>query len=118
MDKKYKNERIIKAFSIIGGFIGFFYRFFYLFNIDNINTWIQTYGYYEIISAILGMIIASLTLLTSINPNNPLPLHWLSLMIFGALILIFAYILAGFFVLIASVICLVDTKKTGEKDFY
>ncbi|MFX0148907.1 MAG: hypothetical protein ACFE8E_14300 [Candidatus Hodarchaeota archaeon] len=118
MDKKYKHERIIKAFSIIGGFIGFFYRFFYLFNIDNINTWIQIFGYYEIISSMLGMIIAGITLLTSINPNNPLPLHWLSLMLLGALMLIFAYILGGIFVLIASIICLVDAKKINEKDIY
>jgi len=113
MIKKFKHERIIKAFSIIGGFIGFFYRLFFLFNIDSINNWVQTFGYYEIISAVLGMIIAGLTLLTSINPNNPLPLHWLSLMIFGALTLIFAYILGGIFVLIASIICLVDAKKTS-----
>ena len=118
MIKKYKHEKTIKIFSILGGFIGFFYRFFYLFNINDINTWIQAFGFYEIVSAIVGMAIAGLTLLSSINPNDPIPLHWLSLMILGVLILIFAYILGGILVIIASIICLVDGKKTSEKDFY
>ena len=118
MLKNYKHEKVIKAFSILGGFIGFFYRFFYLFNIIDINTWIQAFGFYEIVSAIVGMAIAGLTLLSSINPNDPIPLHWLSLMILGALLLIFAYILGGILVIISSIICLVDTKKPSEKDFY
>lgn len=117
MIKNYKHEKIIKVFSILGGFFGFLYCFFYLFNIDDLITWVQNYGYYGIMSAILGMIIAGLTLLVSFNPNDPIPLHWLSLLIFGALLLIIAFILSGILVIISSIICMVDVKKTGEKDF-
>lgn len=118
MVMEYKHEKTIRIFSILGGFIGFFYRFFYLFNINDINAWIQYFGFYGIIAAVTGMTIAGLTLLSSINPNDPIPLHWLSLMILGVLMLIFAYILGGILVIIASIICLVDAKKTNEKDFY
>jgi len=118
MAKDYKHRKIIKGFCILGGFIGFFYCFFYLFNINDINVWIQAFGYYEIVSAIVGMAIAGLTLLSSINPNDPIPLHWLSFMILGALLLIFVYILAGILVIIASIICLVDGKRASEKHFY
>jgi len=118
MVKNYKHEKIIKIFSILGGFFGFLYCFFYLFNISDLITWIQKFGYYEIISSIVGMIIAGFTLLVSLNPNDPIPLHWLSFLIFGALLLIFTFILSGILVIIASIICMVDAKKTSEKDFY
>ena len=114
MVKSYKHEKIIKAFSILGGFFGFLFCFLYLFNIENLNEWIQKFGYYEIISAIVGMVIAGLTLLVVFNPNDPIPLHWLSLLIFGALLLIFTFILSGILVIISSIICMVDPKKKGE----
>ena len=64
------------------------------------------------------MVIAGLTLLASFNPNDPIPLHWFSLLIFGALLLVFTFILSGILVIIASIICMVDAKKTNKKDFY
>lgn len=118
MVTEYKHEKIIKIFSILGGVVGFFYRFFYLFNISEVSVWVQRFGYHEIIIAVFGMTIAGLTLLSAINSNDPIPLHWLSLMIFGILIFIFACILGGILVIIASMICLIDIKKSDEKDFY
>jgi hypothetical protein len=98
----------MKLFTISGGFLGLIFCFWGIRNlhftynsfINLINEIIKINGYLGYIS---GMFIAALTLLVAFKPNDPLPWHWLVLLMFSILLMIFVHIIAGFPVLVAGV---------------
>ena len=77
-----------------------FNSFFTLFNqLSQINGFL---GY------VLGMFLASLTLLVALKPNDPLPWHWLVLLLLGILLITFSFLLGGIAVFAAAIIGLFD----------
>ena len=105
MKKHYKNEGIMKALTVIGGIVGLFtiilgllgYNYSYI----NINL-----GLDAVLTLIIGIVICILTLLTGLKPNNPLPFHWLMLLILAILLAVFG---AG----VWAVVCLVIAFLIG-----
>lgn len=57
---------------------------------------------------VLGLFFASLTLLVAFKPNDPIPWHWLVLLVFSILIITYSFLLGGILVLAAAVIGLID----------
>lgn len=57
---------------------------------------------------VLGMFFASLTLLVVFKPNDPIPWHWLVLLLFSILLITFSFLLGGILVLFAAVLGLID----------
>jgi hypothetical protein len=49
-----------------------------------------------------------LTFWVALKPNNPIPFHWIVLLIFAILLIIFVDIIAGVLVLIAFFIGLIE----------
>jgi hypothetical protein len=57
---------------------------------------------------VLGMFFASLTVLLGFKPDDPIPWHWLVLILFGILLITFSFLLGGIAVLGAGVLGLID----------
>ena len=69
MAKKYKNDSIMKFLTVIGGLVALASQ---IFTIADIPWIIPHYvGYYDIVYAIIGIVISVITIYTAINPNNP-----------------------------------------------
>jgi hypothetical protein len=99
----------MKLFTIAGGFLGFIYSFFGIMNMyfmydSFISLLTQLFKIDGFFGYVLGMFIAALTLLTVFKPDDPLPWHWLLLLLFSILLMIFCHIIAGIPVLIAGII--------------
>ena len=103
----------MKLFTISSGFLGLIYcgagiyymRFTYndIFTLfDQLFKWNGFLGY------ILGMFIASLTLLVAFKPNDPLPWHWILLLFFSILLMIVIHIIAGLPALVAGIMGLIN----------
>lgn len=108
MKKHYKNEGIMKALTIIGGIVGLFtiiLRFAgYDYGYININL-----GLDAVLTSIIGIVICILTLLVGLKPNNPIPFHWLMLLIFAILLAVFqAGVWAVVLLVIAFLIGLIE----------
>ncbi len=96
-------EDIVKLLAILGGLIaiieailsivGRSYHKFYHFN------WAAI-----IITAIIAIIFAILVLLAALKPGNPIPYHWLLLVIFGIILIVCGSIIGGILVLIAGIL--------------
>ena len=112
MTKHYKNEQIMKILTVLGAIVGLVYiingfaglaGMSFLppaFNIQLLDT---------IINLIIGLVIVILTFLVALKPNQPLPFHWLVLIILAILLVIFsAGIYACVLVLIAAIIGLIE----------
>ena len=114
MTKHYKNEQIMKILTVLGALVGLVYiingffgfvgqRIFPLPIIVNIQV-LDT-----LISLIIGLVVVILTFLVALKPNQPLPFHWLVLLILAILLVIFnAGIWACVLVLIAAIIGLIE----------
>jgi len=114
MTKHYKNEQIMKILTVLGAIVGLVYiingfaglagqRIFPLPIIVDIHL-LDT-----IINLIIGLVIVILTFLVALKPNQPLPFHWLVLIILAILLVIFsAGILACVLVVIAALIGLIE----------
>ncbi len=109
MVKYYKHNGSMKLFTISSGFLGLMYCIWGIINMhftyssldslfDQIFNLNGYFGY------ILGMFIAALTLLIAFKPNDPLPWHWLILMMFSILLMMFVHIIAGIPVFVAGII--------------
>lgn len=113
MGKYYKHNKIIKVLTIVGGFGGFVYGVYQItyiaFSFNNIFTLfdqlVQLNGFF---GYVLGMFFASLTLLAAFKPNDPIPWHWLVLLLFSILLISFSFLLGGVAVLAAGVLGLFD----------
>ena len=114
----YKHEKLIKFCLGLGGVLGVFFHFNNLFNISDLTLLIQNNGYYMVIGSILGMLITFLAILTSLNPYDPIPLHWLNILIFAAILFTLTPILSGLLIFCSFIVCLIDKKKYSEGDEY
>ena len=98
----------MKLFTISSGFLGLMYCIWGILNLHftynsftNLLNEITSNGY---LVFILGMFIAALTLLVAFKPNDPLPWHWLLLLMFSILLMMIVHIIAGIPVFVASII--------------
>ena len=114
----YKHEKLIKFSLGLGGVLGVFFHFNNLYFISDLTAWIQNNGYYMMIGSILGILFAFLAILTSLNPYDPIPLHWLNILIFAAILFTLTSILSGLIIFCAFIVCLIDKKKYSEGDEY
>ncbi|MFX1391123.1 MAG: hypothetical protein ACFE9Z_13745 [Promethearchaeota archaeon] len=110
MKKHYKNEQLMKFLVILGAIVGLLTLILGLAQIEN-------YAYVRplenvldyIIIFIIGLVVVILTFLVAIRPNNPLPFHWLVLIILAILLVLFgAGIWACVLVIIAALIGLIE----------
>ena len=100
-------RKIMRFLTIIGGIIGFLYVFLKLYNIENVNNWIQDIGLNTVIFINCGLLIAGFTIITALKPDNPIPWHWITLIILAALTTIFIHLLPAILIIIAGAIELV-----------
>jgi len=96
-------RKIIRFLTIFGGAIGFLYVFLRLYNIENVNTWIQNIGIGNVIFINCGLLIAGFTIITALKPDNPIPWHWITLITLAALTTIFIHLLPALLILIAGI---------------
>jgi hypothetical protein len=106
MKKHYKNDGIMKALTVIGGIVGLLTIILGLLNIPNYSYININLGLDAVLTLIIGIVICILTLLTGLKPNNPLPFHWLMLLILAILLAVFG---AG----VWAVVCLVIAFLIG-----
>ncbi len=99
---------MIKILTIIGSFSGLMYCLYQVSNITQINSWYEIFGFDRFMINLIGIICASLTLLVTFKPNDPLPWHWLLLLAFGVLIIIFSWLIGGLFIIAGAAVGLFD----------
>ena len=100
-------RKIMRFLTIFGGIIGFLYVFLKLYNIENVNKWIQNIGLGNVIFINCGLLIAGFTIMTALKPDNPIPCHWITLIVLAALTTIFIHLLPAILIFIAGTIELV-----------
>lgn len=99
----------MKLFTISSGFLGLMYCIWGILNMhftynSFINLFKEMTRFNGYLGYILGMLIAALTLLVAFKPNDPLPWHWLLLLMFSILLMMIVHIIAGIPVFVASII--------------
>jgi len=95
-------RKIIRLMTILGGVIGFLYVFMKLYNVEDVSQWIQDKGIVSVLYANCGLLVASFTIVTALKPGNPIPWHWITLVILAALTTIFIHLLPAILILIAG----------------
>ncbi|MHA2088134.1 MAG: hypothetical protein ACW972_07650 [Promethearchaeota archaeon] len=113
MGKYYKHNKIIKVLVMLGGISGFLYgiyRIWYMsFTFNSIFALFeQIFRINGFLGYVMGMFIASLTVLVAFKPDDPIPWHWLVILLLGILLSTLSFLLGGIAVLIAGVIGLID----------
>ncbi len=112
MTKHYKNEQIMKILTVLGALVGLVYivnGFAGLAGVSFLPPVISIQLLDAIISLIIGLVVVILTFLVALKPNQPLPFHWLVLLILAILLVIFsAGIYAMILVLIAAIVGLIE----------
>ncbi len=103
MKGSYIYRKIMRFLTIFGGTIGFLYVFLRLYNIENVNEWIQNIGLGNVIFINSGLLIASFTIITALKPDNPIPWHWITLITLAALTTVFIHLLPALLILIAGI---------------
>ena len=106
MKKHYKNEGIMKALTIIGGIVGLLTIILGFLGYPNYAYISINLGLNDVITLIIGIIICIITLYAGLKPNNPIPFHWLMLLILAILLAVFN---AG----VWAVVCLVIAFLIG-----
>ena len=96
-------RKIMRFLTIFGGVIGFLYIFLRLYNIENVNKWIQNIGLGNVIFINCGLAIAGFTIITALIPDNPIPWHWITLITFAALTTVFIHLLPAILILISGI---------------
>ena len=96
-------RKIMRFLTIFGGVIGFLYIFLRLYNIENVNIWIQDIGLGNVIFINSGLVIAGFTIITALKPDNPIPWHWITLITLAALTTIFIHFLPAILILIVGI---------------
>ena len=96
-------RKIMRFLTIFGGSIGFLYLILKLYNIENVNNWIQEIGLGNVIFINFGLLIAGFTIVTALKPDNPIPWHWITLISLAALTTIFIHLLPALLILIAGI---------------
>jgi len=100
-------RKIVRLLTIIGGTIGIFLVFFKLYEIENVELWILNLGIGSLIFINIGFLIAGFTIVTGLKPDQPIPWHWITLIVLAAFNFIFVNFVPAIFVLISSVLELV-----------
>lgn len=109
MTKNYKNGQLMKFLTIIGAVVGLVYLILRLANIgDQYQVLPIDVGINIVVNFIIGLVVVILTFWAALKPNNPIPFHWIVLLIFAILLIIFVDIIAGVLVLIAFLIGLIE----------
>ena len=98
--KYYKHNGVMKLFTISGGFLGLMYCFWEILSMhftynSLLNLFTQIFNIDGYLGYILGMFISALTLLVAFKPGDPLPWHWLLLLLFSILLMTFVHVIAG-----------------------
>ena len=112
MGKHYKNEKLMKFLTLIGGLIGLVYIIIGFANIAGLGFDPRIVPSISPLNALftylIGLIVVILTILVALKPDKILPFHWLVLFILGILLIIFgAGIYACVLVIIAAIIGLI-----------
>lgn len=104
--RKYKHNDLIKLLVVLGGVVGLALSILSMVGYSYEPVSIGAID--AIIRGIVGCIISVLTILMGTRPNDPIPWHWIVMIIFSILLLVFASLWAFILVLIAGLIGLVD----------
>ena len=111
MRKTYKNDGIMKALTVIGGILALVGYILTLLGMADIQTidW-PSYDFVgrTIVTIIVGLVGAVLTLLCALKPDDPIPFNWIILLIFAIWLIVFGAVLGGVLVLIAFLIGLIE----------
>ncbi len=109
MAKHYKNEQLMKLLTILGAIVGLVTLILGLANIEN-YAFVDPLGTLDrVVVFIIGLVIVVLTFLVGLKPNNPIPFHWIVLLILGILLIVFgAGIWAGVLLILAFLIGLIE----------
>ncbi|MFW9973055.1 MAG: hypothetical protein ACFFDF_22925 [Candidatus Odinarchaeota archaeon] len=109
MTKKYKNEGLMKVLVILGALVGLVTLILGIAGIENYGYVDAVFAIHFVINFIIGLIIVVLTFWVGLRPNNPIPFHWLVLIIFAILLVLFgAGIWSCILVLIAGIIGIIE----------
>ncbi|UCD01565.1 MAG: hypothetical protein JSV23_00640 [Promethearchaeota archaeon] len=111
MTKKYKNEGLMKILVILGAVVGLVTLILGLpiINIPNYAYVDAVFALHYVVNFIIGLVIVILTFWVGLRPNNPIPFHWLVLIIFAILLVLFgAGIWSCILVLIAGIIGIIE----------
>lgn len=109
MTKHYKNEQLMKFLVIIGAIVGLVTLILRLAHVENYGYVNPVFALHEVVNFIIGLVIVVLTFLVALRPNNPIPFHWLVLIILAILLVLFgAGIWACILVIIAGLIGLIE----------
>ena len=111
MAKHYKNNQIMKILTVLGAIVGLVYiinGFAGLAGMGFLPIIVDIQVLDTIISLIIGLVVVILTFLVALKPNQPLPFHWLVLILAILLVIFNAGIWACVLVLIAAIIGLIE----------
>ncbi|MHA2393363.1 MAG: hypothetical protein ACXAEX_15590 [Promethearchaeota archaeon] len=99
----------MKLLAILGGLGGLYFgfkRIYYMritfYGMSDLFT--QIFSLNGFLGLFTGIVVASLTVLVTVKPNDPLPWHYGILILFGILLFPFNHLLAGIAVLGAGII--------------
>ena len=104
MERSDIYRKVMRILTIFGGVIGFLYVFLRLYNVEDVSQWIQDKGIVSVIFTNCGLLIASFTIITALKPGNPIPWHWITLIILAALTTIFIHLLPAILIFIAGIL--------------
>ncbi len=109
MTKHYRNGQLMKLLVALGAIVGLATLILGIAKFDN-YAFVEPLGTLnDILVFIIGLVVVVLTFLVAFKPNNPLPFHWLVLIILAILLVVFgAGIWSCVLVLIAGIIGLVE----------
>lgn len=99
-------EDVAKVLAILGVLIAIIEAILILIGRSFLN-----YHLFGWIGAILSIIIAIIVLLSAVRPNDPIPFHWILLIILGILLIVFGSLIGGILILIAGILKLIDNPK-------
>jgi len=102
MGRSVVYRKMMRFLTILGGTFGFLNIFLRLYNIENVNIWIQDIGLGSVIFINSGLVIAGFTIITALKPDNPIPWHWITLITLAALTTVFIHLLPALLILIAG----------------
>ncbi|MHA2034906.1 MAG: hypothetical protein ACW98X_00645 [Promethearchaeota archaeon] len=108
---KMENKEIVRLMVIVGGILGLLQA---IAGFGNFAAWIYPIGYFvaaaqfalNIVSSIIGVILAILTLLSVFRPGDPIPYNAGMLLLLGFLMLFFNAAIGGIIVFIAGILWL------------
>ena len=109
MTKHYKNEGLMKVLVILGALVGLVTLILGLAGMENYGFVDPFLTFHRIVNFIIGLVIVVLTFWVGFKPNDPIPFHWLILIIFAILLVVFgAGIWSCVLVLIAGIIGIIE----------